>query len=197
MIASRGASGVGCGPGIDVRSTSSRATVLPSSFSSRWVVVVLVTVTTGSSARGATRSPIRDATGPSGSSHIRCGRAACQPITGWLVAVLPVAGWALARVGRVGVLAVGGAAGKQQFAASWPARVFKGQPGSVQPPVEGVEPGPAAGGGLAAAVGDDVEGGAEGLEHSGNALVPRALVVSRGNETRQARGHRATPLPAM
>jgi hypothetical protein len=73
-------------PAIDARSTSRRTTVLPSSFSSRWVVVVLVTVTTGSRARGSTRSPIRAATGPSGRSDIRCGRVACQPITGWVVA---------------------------------------------------------------------------------------------------------------
>ncbi len=69
---------------------------------------MLVTVTTGSSARGATRLPIRDATGPSGSSHIRCGRAACQPITGWLVAVVTVvaAGLAaLAGLAEFGVLA--------------------------------------------------------------------------------------------
>ncbi len=115
----------------------------------------------------------------------------------------------LADVGAVGTaigtgIATGvatGVAGEQQLAASRSARVFQGQPGPVQPPVEGVEPSAPEGGGgpagPAARLGDDVELGPEGRQHSGEALVPRLRVVSGGNETCQARGHRATPLPAM
>ena len=92
----------------------------------------------------------------------------------------------------------GGVAGKQQFAASWPARVFQGQPGSVQPPVEGVEPGPPAGGaGLPPRSGMTSKAVPRASSTPATTLVPRALVVSCGNETCQARGHRATPLPAM
>src|ERR1700677_4353829 len=94
---------MGCGPTIDERSMSSRATVLPSSFSSRWVVVGLVTVATGSRAAAPTRPPIRDATGPSGRSDIRCGRVACQPIAGWVVGALPGTASGLALAGPAGL----------------------------------------------------------------------------------------------
>ena len=84
------------------RSTSSRATVLPSSLSSRWVVVVLVTVTTGSRARGATRSPIRDADRAVGqlAHQVRAGRLPADHRLGG-VGRLGWPRWLAGRAGRV------------------------------------------------------------------------------------------------
>src|SRR5712691_6228042 len=67
------------------RSMSSRATVLPSALSSRVTVVVVVTVTSGSSALGVMSEAIRSVTGPTGNWSNRYGCAARQPVTGWLM----------------------------------------------------------------------------------------------------------------
>ena len=74
---------------------SSLATVLPSSFISRYPVVAVLVVTTGMSARGATRPATRTPTGPAANAVSRCGRDACQPVTSCAVS-LP--GTALAAV---------------------------------------------------------------------------------------------------
>src|SRR5712691_5438121 len=67
------------------RSMSSRATVLPSALSSRVTVVVVVTVTSGSSALGVMSEAIRSVTGPTGNWSNRYGCAARQPVTGWMM----------------------------------------------------------------------------------------------------------------
>ena len=131
------------------RSTISRATVLPSAFSSRVTLTVLAAVATGSSARGLASLRIWSRTGPAGRSSASRGRLDRQPET------------ALFGLRHL-VL------GQQQAAAPPGALVFQHEPGPVQPPVEGVQPGalagPAAG---RPGFGHDAEGLAEHVQDGG------------------------------
>src|SRR5579863_2971699 len=63
------------------RSMISRATVLPSSLSSRVTLIRPAALATGSSARGLASLTIWSRTGPAGRSLARCGRAGLQPGT--------------------------------------------------------------------------------------------------------------------
>jgi hypothetical protein len=95
-----------------------------------------------------------------------------------------------------GVLAWAGfwaRAGQAQFAAAASGNVLQGQPGLVQPPVEGVEPGrpaDAARRGSATALRGHVELRRERRERRCRGVIPRLRIAAVGNETCQHRGQR-------
>ena len=144
------------------RSTISRATVLPSALSSRVTLTAPTAVATGSRARGLASLRIWSRTGPAGRSSASRGRLDRQPGDGLL---------GLHHL----VLA------EQQAAAPPGVLVFEHEPGAVQPPVEGVQPGVLA---RAAAgrtgFGDDAEGLPEHVKDGGHRVGVRVHAAPGG-----------------